>query len=176
MMTLHAAPGQRLRAHVLERHGHPLVRLEVEGAAEDLAALHLAARLARREPWASGGAVDVLTALAGARPGDRYFDRWRWLSAVEGFDGTVLRTVHRLRRGRLRCVGVIVERWCDAHRAVQIGRQRAPHQWREPRFAVRLQRPVTRRSGRIALELRLAPGSRVRLRCERPANQNGGAA
>ena len=88
---LHAPPGQRIRAKLIEGHGHPVVRFELAGVPPDLEGLRRAARQARREPWADmPGQSDVLCALAGARLGDAFlitrvrFGAWPGASRFTG--------------------------------------------------------------------------------------------
>lgn len=159
---LHAPPGQRIRAKLIEGHGHPVVRFELAGVPPDLEGLRRAARQARREPWADmPGQSDVLCALAGARLGDAFlitrvrFGAWHWRIAV-----------HRRRRGVLRCVGIVDEQsLARAEKATDLLKRFAPEML-IPRLVslTRLQRPTVRR------QLRLAPGSRVRLPAPAPAN------
>lgn len=170
---MRAAPGQRLRAKLIEGDGHPLVRLEVCGHETDLDALRLAARLARHEGWAQKtGHLDLLCALAGTRKGDTLIADW-----VRRGRSNHRVAVHRLRGGVLRFVATIeASTVTEAMRSLQLVYSFAPSMLRRARSALPLQRPITRRAGKVALELRLAPRSGVRLRCELPANQNGGAA
>lgn len=164
MTALHAPPGQRLRAKLIEGKGHPIVRFELAGVPPDIEGLRRAARQARREPWADmPGQADVLCALAGARLGDQFlitrvrFGAWHWRIAV-----------HRRRRGVLRCVGIVDEQsLARAEKATDLLKRYASEML-IPRLVslTRLQRPTVRKRD----ELRLAPGSRVRLTAPAPAN------
>ena len=171
MTALHAPPGQRIRAKLIEGNGHPLVRFELAGEPPDLEALRLAARLARHEPWADGnGSSDVLCALAGVRHGDRFYVTRVRLGAWRHRVG-----VHRWRRGVLRCVGIVEEQSLQrAECALDVLRRFAPDMlMRRLVGPVVLQRPITRKHRGVAIELRLAPGSRVRLHTAAPANDVG---